>query len=103
MIGLHETIVSLSQAAKLLPRRRQGKPVHPSCLFRWTKSGCRGVILESIQVGGTRCTSKEALERFFQQLAGDDPRPSVETVAAKNRRRQQQVSQAKATLDRAKL
>jgi hypothetical protein len=30
------------------------------------------VILESIQVGGTRCTSREALARFFRRLTTGD-------------------------------
>ena len=67
-----ETLISLAEAARSLPRRRGGKRPHVSCLYRWTTSGCRGVVLESIQVGGTRCTSREALARFFQRLTQDD-------------------------------
>ena len=63
-----ETPISLTEAAKPLPARRGGKRPHVSCLYRWTTTGCKGVILESIQVGGTRCTSKEALARFFKAL-----------------------------------
>ena len=65
---IHEDVVSLTEAARLLPSRRRGKKPHVSCLYRWTTVGCRGVILESIQVGGTRCTSKAALARFFRRL-----------------------------------
>ncbi len=63
-----DTLLSLTQAAKLLPARRRGKRPHVSCLYRWTTSGCKGVILESIQIGGARCTSKEALGRFFERI-----------------------------------
>ncbi len=63
-----ETLLSLADAARLLPRRRGDKRPHVSCLYRWTTAGCKGVILESLQVGGTRCTSKEALARFFEAL-----------------------------------
>ncbi len=71
-----EELLSLTEAAKSLPSRRGGKRPHVSCLYRWTTTGCKGVILESIQVGGTRCTSKEALARFFDALTyqTDDPR-----------------------------
>ena len=31
--------------------------------------GVRGVILEALQVGGRRCTSVEALQRFFKALS----------------------------------
>jgi hypothetical protein len=64
-----ESLLSLSDAARLLPKRRGGKKPHVSCLYRWSVSGCRGVILETIQVGGTRCTSHEALARFFERLS----------------------------------
>ena len=63
-----ETLICLMEATRLLPARRKGKKPHLSCIYRWTISGCRGVILESIQVGGTRCTSKEALARFLEAL-----------------------------------
>lgn len=63
-----ETLVSLADAAKILPRRRGGRKVHCSTCYRWTTTGCKGVILESIQVGGTRCTSREALARFCRRL-----------------------------------
>jgi hypothetical protein len=82
-----ETLVSLSEAARYLPRRRAGKKPHVSCIYRWTTSGCRGVILESIQVGGTRCTSKEALARFFRRLTSGDAAdvPEIRSVAKRDR------------------
>jgi Protein of unknown function (DUF1580) len=68
-----ESPIPLTQAAAELPRRRRGRKTHVSTLYRWATSGCRGVVLESIQVGGTRCTSREALQRFFERLSGPDP------------------------------
>src|SRR5262249_49054459 len=64
-ITLSEEIHSLTHATKLLPTRRGDRPVHSSCLFRWARNGLRGTKLETVRVGGTLCTSKEALERFF--------------------------------------
>jgi len=70
-----ETLLCLVDAARSLPRRRAGKRPHVSCLYRWTTTGCKGVVLESLQCGGTRVTSAEALARFFQRLTyADDPR-----------------------------
>jgi hypothetical protein len=69
----NETLISLADATRLLPARRKGRKPHLSCIYRWTVSGCRGVILESIQVGGTRCTSKEALARFLEALTLASP------------------------------
>jgi hypothetical protein len=82
-----EYLVSLADAAKLLPARRGGKRPHVSCIYRWTVSGCKGIQLESLQVGGTRCTSREALARFFERLtAGNTGVPaSIRTPAARER------------------
>jgi hypothetical protein len=66
---MHEQLVGLVEATQLLPRRRGGRQVHPATIYSWTTRGCRSVVLESTQVGGTRCTSKEALSRFFERLA----------------------------------
>ena len=67
-ISLLEEIHSLTNATKLLPARRGGRPPHVSCLFRWAKHGLRGVKLEVLKVGGTTCTSRQELERFFARL-----------------------------------
>ena len=64
-----ETLISLADAAEDLPRRRRGRKTHVSTLFRWTTTGCWGVVLESLQCGGTRCTSRQALQRFFERLS----------------------------------
>lgn len=69
LLTLGEQLIKLQEAAGILPRRRRGRKPHVSCLYRWTTTGCRGVLLESVQVGGTRCTSIEALNRFFQRLS----------------------------------
>src|SRR5262245_30283973 len=68
-----ETLRSLADAARRLPLLRQGKPVSPSTLWRWAKRGIRtrhGAVLrlERIKLGGTCCTSEEALLRFFRAL-----------------------------------
>lgn len=63
-----ESVVSFAEAAASLPRRRGNRSVHVSTIHRWARRGCRGVRLEFIQVGGTMCTSQEALQRFFAKL-----------------------------------
>jgi len=74
-----EHLISLTEAARSLPPRRAGKRPHVSCIYRWTVAGCRGIVLESVQIGGTRCTSREALARFFEALTaaaqGEAPAP----------------------------
>ena len=93
-----ETLVSLSQAGKHLPRRRAGKRPHISCLYRWSTAGCRGVVLETIQIGGTRCTSREALHRFFDALtaAADNRAPAIGApVFSGSRLRQIEAAEAR--------
>jgi hypothetical protein len=70
MAGLpEETLVALADVPRLLPRRRGGKTPHVATAYRWSTRGLRGIVLETIQVGGTRCTSREALARFFIRLS----------------------------------
>jgi hypothetical protein len=67
---LTETVVPFAEAARRLPRLRGDRPVNPATLWRWATSGLRGIRLETCRVGGTRCTSLEALARFFAALEG---------------------------------
>ena len=57
---------------KCIPRRRGGKRLHKSTGFRWVQRGLRGVRLEAIRIGGTLCTSVEAVQRFFDALTHGD-------------------------------
>jgi hypothetical protein len=68
-----ETLISLADAAKSVPRRRRGRKTHLSTLYRWATVGIRGVMLETLQCGGSRCTSRQALQRFYEKLSGPDP------------------------------
>ncbi len=92
-----EDVVSLTDAAKLLPKRRGGKRPHVATLYRWASGGCRGVVLETIQVGGTLCTSRQALQRFFEALTVGADRPALRT----SRQRQASIRRAERELDRA--
>src|SRR3954470_15760057 len=91
--SISEAIFPLSQAADELPRRRRGRKTHVSTLYRWATAGCRGVRLETVQIGATRCTSREALQRFFERLssphqAGPDVSgPAKPTPASRSRAR----------------
>jgi hypothetical protein len=99
-----ETTVSLSQAARLLPPGRRGRPVTLSCLLRWVLDGVKTpsgelVRLEALRLGGRWVTSREALQRFAEaltpRLAGDRPRtPRTPTT------RQRAAESAARELDR---
>lgn len=79
-----ETPLSFCQAAKLpdLPIRRGGKRPCAATLWRWALRGVRGIKLESIVCGGARCTSAEALRRFFARLteAADKAAPAPQAM-----------------------
>jgi hypothetical protein len=63
-----EEVFPLAQGAARLPQLRRGRPVHPSTLWRWASCGLRGVVLETVFLGGVRVTSTNALRRFFRAL-----------------------------------
>lgn len=75
-----EGLIPLADAAKFLPHRK-GKAVHFSTLYRWGQRGLDGVRLEVVQAGGTKCTSRAALSRFFQRLSGKEPTATARTPA----------------------
>ena len=68
-----ESLVSFAEVPAWLPRRRGNRRVHVSTIHRWARRGCRGVRLEFIQVGGTMCTSTEAIQRFCDRLTNQAP------------------------------
>jgi hypothetical protein len=75
-----EVLLPLAEAAGRLPRLRGGRAVATSTVWRWARRGVRGrggalVRLEVLKLGGTCCTSDEALLRFFRTLSADDPQP----------------------------
>jgi len=60
-----ERPIAFKDAAQLLPAGW-----HPgfSTWWRWSTFGVRGVKLETILVGGRRCTSAEAVRRFIERV-----------------------------------
>ncbi len=65
---IKEELLTLKHASAAFPKRRAGSRPHLATLHRWAKRGCRGVVLETVQVGCTRCTSREAIARFIGAL-----------------------------------
>ncbi len=72
---------------------RGGQPVHPCTISLWHRRGVRGVRLETLMIGGRRCTSLEALARFHAAVsqatdlhqkrpAASNPRTSREQARA---------------------
>lgn len=91
-----EHTFSLTQATREypFPRRRAGKRVNVSTLFRWAATGLHGVRLETIQIGGAKCTSREALGRFFDRLTHHGDEKRQETRSAQANRREREIQEA---------
>ena len=91
---LTEITYSLAEITKLdiLPHRRQGKRPNVSTLYRWAKQGIKGIRLETIRVGGTLCTSTQAVQRFIEASTETDeacckamPNPEPKSLPAYRR------------------
>jgi hypothetical protein len=86
-----EQLISLTDATKILPKRRAGKRPNVATLYRWAQIGMRGIRLEYSQIAGTKCTSREALQRFFDALteqaeSGRSPVPQPAKLSALRRK-----------------
>lgn len=99
----NETVIDLTQAAKLLPNRP-----HTSSLWRWARKGIGGIRLDYIRAGRRILTSVEAVDRFCRALAEADevsPRSAHETATrtthARPAQRQAAIDQAKRELEAA--
>lgn len=55
---------------------RGGEPISVHSLRRWSLHGLRGVVLETVRMGGTTYTSTEAILRFLASLNETDARPT---------------------------
>jgi hypothetical protein len=85
-----ETMLTLAQAARRFPPSRQGRPVSPSCVWRWCREGVKvpgvGVVrLECVRISGRWITSVEAISRFVARqtppLEGATPKEMPRTPA----------------------
>src|SRR5690349_7147004 len=83
---LNESVVGFAEVARLLPRARAGRPVSPSCVWRWATYGLAtpaGVLkLESCAYGGRRVTSREAVARFLNGVAAAKAGRSIDQPTA---------------------
>ena len=73
LVGASEQLITLTEAAKLLPRVNGRKPA-VCTLWRWCRKGLRGQFLAYVRVGRRICTTRQAMLRFFTDLAEIDER-----------------------------
>lgn len=88
-----ERLLTLAQAARKFPSYRMGRPVSPSCIWRWCRQGVKvpsvGVVrLECVRLAGRWLTSEEAISRFLlSQTPPEDAAPRMETPRTPTQRR----------------
>jgi hypothetical protein len=70
-----EQVISFNKAAELIAEAKGRKRMSVSTLYCWAKRGLRGVVLETVQVGGKKATTREALDRFFRALTPEPRKP----------------------------
>ncbi len=93
-IDIHtEGLLTAHTAARTLPTRP-----HHSTIYRWFRRGSRGVRLESVMLGGTRYTSREALQRFAERVTAAADGESVESPNKTTRERQRDIDRAERDL-----
>jgi hypothetical protein len=63
-----EEVGPFAVATRWVPKRMGEKYPAVSTMWRWYKRGINGVRLETILVGTVRCTSRQALQRFFDAV-----------------------------------
>ena len=75
MIDLErEAPVTFAAAPQLIPAINAApgmearKPLHERTIRNWATKGKRGVVLETVAIGGILVTTRQAIKRFFDRL-----------------------------------
>jgi hypothetical protein len=97
-VTLDEHLLPLSEVPHLIPRPK-GRQVHISTIYRWSTTGLRGVVLETLQTGATRATSREALGRFFAQLTAANQGAGAEGPGPRSSQKTDSVEKIERDLD----
>src|SRR5690349_24249321 len=71
-----EEPLSLNRARSDPRLKVDGRKHDLSWIYRATRQGCRGVVLESTMIGGVRVTTRSAIARFIRRQATGADRPA---------------------------
>ena len=90
-----EDLILPSAATAMFPPSRRGKKIDVKVVYRYMRTGCRGVVLESLRTPRL-VTSREAVARFIRRLSDLDrtnlpPARDRVTRAWSNRRVEQEL------------
>ena len=72
-----ETVITIPEAQQRHFPRRSDRTV-----YRWTRGGCNGVVLESFTEGDGVFTSEEAVRRFQHALDSQRSLPTDSSMAS---------------------
>ncbi|HHK40949.1 MAG TPA: DUF1580 domain-containing protein [Planctomycetaceae bacterium] len=90
--------LTTAQAARLLPGTGRGGRLSPATVARWMTKGRRGVVLESVLLGGRRWTTRSALAVFLEAVnrrADEDSAPPLHTTTEPTRVSRTRISEAR--------
>ncbi len=94
--------LTLSEAAALIPGRKQGKRVYVNTVWRWCKKGVKnGIRLKSVLVGGQRYTTRRWLQEFIEAISessgeGEVPPPAIRTPRQRQTASERAIEELKA-------
>lgn len=88
-----DDLMTLPEAAKLLPRNSNGKAVSVQTLRRWANRGSRGVRLSLTMVGGRSFVGRHALRDFLGRTQVADRRVVNTSLAVGARRAAARLAQ----------
>jgi hypothetical protein len=98
-----EKLITFSEAARVVPSRHPGRKLATVTVWRWAEYGVQGIKLESVYVGGSRYTSREALQRFAMATTtarqGGTPAPPPSPVGRRQERRERELARTNAEVD----
>ena len=91
-----ERLITLTEACKFFAGSKPGKRLAAVTMRRWANTGLRGVVIETVQQGRTRCTCAQACQRFIeaQTPREPDPRDIFMFRTASQRRRDARTNKA---------
>lgn len=90
-----ETVIPINQAPA---HYRYGRP-SLSTVHRHFRHGCRGVCLETLVIGGRRCTTVEAIGRFIERTTANSPGASLPPSRPTSRQREREITAAEREFD----
>jgi hypothetical protein len=78
------------------PGRRPGTKIHRLTMIKWATTGVYDIRLETVVIGGRRCTSLEALQRFYAAVTAEKNARGDKARQPKPRTRRRALAAARA-------